>query len=289
MAIPIQKPASLSPLEDLLNDVIPGYRDHLERQGLGPTEVRTLTGTARHLVTWMHINGIGAGELDICRIAEFAFHDCACPGGLRYHASSRTRARADRFLAYLVEAGLAEMPAVIVEGGRLVDAFITSLSDQGYGDQSTHDHRQACRHLVVWLHLSNIELAYTDEDTVERFLGHECACSCPPFRRTGRFDDSCRRRAKVRKFVDFLAGEGAVERRREVGPAPHSELADGFLDWMRRHRGARARQPFASTAGFCIGSCCRTWVATRRRGTHRPSGTPLPCGHSPIHPVSSPG
>ena len=83
MAIPVQKPASLPPLEDRLNDVIPGYRDHLDRQGLGPTEVRALTGTARHIVTWMHVNGIGAVALDIRRVAEFASHDRACPGRLQ--------------------------------------------------------------------------------------------------------------------------------------------------------------------------------------------------------------
>ena len=239
MAISIQKPASLPPLEDRLNDIIPGYRVHLERQGLGPIRVRRLAGVARHLFAWMHVNGIGTRELDIRRIAEFASHDCTCPGRLQSHASPGTRSRADRFLAYLIDTGLAEMPAPMVEGGRLVDAFVASLSDQGYADRTMRDYRATCLHLIVWLHLSGLELARTDEDTVERFLGHECGCSCPGFRRAGKTDASCRERAKVRKFIDFLAGEGAVDRRRKDTPAPRNELADGFLDWMRRHRGAR--------------------------------------------------
>ena len=239
MAHSIQKHASLSPLEERLNDVIPGYRDHLERQGLGPSAVRRLVAVARHLVVWMRMNGIETGALDIRRIAEFASHDCACPGRLHCHASARTRPQAERFLAYLMDTGRAEMPVQVVEGGRLVDAFVGSLSDQGYSDSVMRDHRQVCRHLVVWLFLSRLELARIDEDAIQRFLGHGCACSCPHFRRIGRIDGSRRHRAKVRKFADFLVGEGVIERWREAGPAPRSELVDGFLGWMRRHRGAR--------------------------------------------------
>ena len=239
MAFPIHTQASISPLEDQLDDVIPCYRDHLERQGVGPSGVHKLAGVARHLVTWMHINGIGTGALDIRRIAEFASHDCACPGRLHCHASSRTRPRADRFLAYLMDTGRAGMPTSIIEGGRLTDAFIGSLSDQGYSDSAMKDHRLLCRHLVVWLFLSGLELARIDEDAIRRFLGHDCASSCPHFRTVGKRDGSCRHRAKVRKFVDFLASEGVLERRREVDPALRSELAEGFLDWMFRHRGAR--------------------------------------------------
>ena len=239
MAFPTEKHASLSPLEDRPDAFIPGYRDHLERQGLGPSGVGKLEGVARHLAVWMQMNGIETGALDIRRIAEFASHDCACPGRLHCHASSRTRPRAGRFLAYLIDAGRAEMPASIVEGGRLADAFIGSLSDQGYSDSAMRDYRQVCRHLVVWLYLEEIELARIDEDAIRRFLGHDCACSCPHFRRIGKIGGSRRHRAKVRKFADYLAGEGAVGRRREVDPAPRPALADGFLDWMRRHRGAR--------------------------------------------------
>lgn len=239
MAIPIQKPASLSPLEDRLNDIIPGYRVHLERQGLRPRRVRLLAGAVRHLVTWMHINGIGTGTLDIRRIAEFASHDCTCPGRLQSQASPGTRARANRFLAYLIDTGLAEMPAPIVKGGRLVDAFIAGLSDQGYADRTMRNHRGTCLHLIVWLHLSGIELARIDEDAIRRFLSHECTCSCPRFHRPHGFRGSCVQGTQVRRFVDFLVDEGAVDRRRKDAPVPRSELADGFLDWMRRHRGAR--------------------------------------------------
>ncbi len=239
MAHSIQKHASLSPLEERLNDVIPGYRDHLERQGLGPSGVRKLAAVALHLVVWMRMNDIETGALDIRRIAEFASHDCACPGRLHCHASGRTRPQADRFLAYLMDTGRAEMSVPIVEGGRLVDAFVGSLSDQGYSDSAMRDYRLVCRHLVVWLFLSGLELARIDEDAIQRFLGHGCACSCPHFRRIGRIDGSRRHRAKVRKFADFLVGEGVIERWREAGPAPRSELVDGFLGWMRRHRGAR--------------------------------------------------
>lgn len=241
MAFPNQKHASLSPLEDRPGDAVAGYREHLERQGLGPSRIRNLAGTARHLVVWMREGGIETGALDIRRIAEFASHRCACPGRLQSHASPCTRARADRFLAYLIHAGLAGMPASIVEGGRLADAFIGSLSKQGYSDSAITGYRGTCRHLVVWLYLENIELARVDEDAVERFLGHDCACSCPRFCRVGKFAGSCMQGRRVRKFTDFLAGEEAIRRRREDGPAPRSGLADGFLDWMRRHRGARER------------------------------------------------
>ena len=135
MAILIQEAATLSPLEDRLSDVIPGYRFCLERKGLGSSGVRRLAGAARHRVTWKHINRIGTRALDIRRVAEVAFHDCTCPGRLQAHASPRTREQADRFLAFLIDAGLAEMPSSIVEGGTLAGAFIASQSDNSHADR----------------------------------------------------------------------------------------------------------------------------------------------------------
>ena len=134
MAFSIQGHTSLSPSEDRLDDVIPGYRDHSGASGPGPSAVGRLAGAARHLVVWMRMSGIEIGALDIRRIAEFASHDCACPGRLHCQAPGGTRPQADRFLAYLMDTGRVGMPVPIVEGGRLVDAFVGSLSDQGYSD-----------------------------------------------------------------------------------------------------------------------------------------------------------
>ncbi len=241
MAVPFQKHTSRPVLRHQLNDVIPEYRTYLENQDLAPSWIDTLVGTARHIVRWLSFNGIEIEALDIRKIAGFMSHDCTCPSGFQSHVR-RSRSRADRFLTYLMDAQLVEMPMFIVQGGEHVDAFISSLSGQGYSGSTMLEFRRSCRHFIVWLYLSDLALDQIDDGVVQSFLGHDCACACPHFfkhaGKLGRSSSGFRKR--IVKFADFLVREGVIGYWRETEPpAARSDLVDGFLDWMRRHRGAR--------------------------------------------------
>ena len=160
-----QKHTSRSVLRHQLNDVIPEYRTYLENQDLAPSWIDTLVGTARHIVRWLSFNGIEIEALDIRKIAGFMSHDCTCPSGFQSHVRRR-RSRADRFFTYLMDAQLVEMPTFIVQGGEHVDAFISSLSGQGYS--GLHDARISA--LVSPFHrLAVIRRAYS---TPIGFLTH---------------------------------------------------------------------------------------------------------------------
>ena len=153
MAFPFPKHSSV--LRDQLNDFIPGYRDCLEQQGLASSWTDKLVRVAEHIVVWMTIHGTEIAALDIRKIADFRSHDCSCPNKCRFQASRYARSYADRFLTYLMDASLVEMPVSIVQGGQHVDAFICNLSNQGYSDATAGTARLACRHFIVWLYLSD--------------------------------------------------------------------------------------------------------------------------------------
>lgn len=248
MAFPFQNPSSL--LRDRLNDVIPGYRSSLEQQGLAPWWADKQARTAEHIVVWLTINDVPISDLDIRKIAAFVAHDCACPREFEPYIRHYTRSWADRFLGYLMDAGLVEMPVPIIQGSQHVDAFVCSLSDQGYRKGTRRVARSMCRHFIVWLYLSDLALDQIDDSVIQRFLDHECACSCPHFHKLGRFSGTAGARARIVKFADFLACELEIGSWRKVTPPlEHHELVDGFIDWMRRHRGARD-ETIRSYAGY---------------------------------------
>lgn len=244
MSFPSGERTSFPDLQDRLKEIISGYQSWLEQQGLGSRRIANLVCMARHIVTWLAVSGIEIAAFDIRGIAGFLSHDCTCPGRFQSPPLRRTRERANRFLTWLLDTGQTELPSLIVEGGKHVDAFISDLSGQGYSDCTMQDRSTACRHFVVWLYCSDLVLDQIDDGVIRRFLEHECTCSCPHFfRRPSRFTGSSGVRISIERFADFLACAGVMEpwRTEEAPPAARNVFVDGYLDWMHRHRGARER------------------------------------------------
>ncbi len=226
-------------LQDQTDPLIPDYRRCLEQQDLTFSWINKLVSVATHLVIWLTTRGMETRTLDIRMIDDFVTHDCSCPG--RFVSRSPygcAQSQAHRFLAYLMDASLVEMPAFILQSSKHIDAFLHHLSDQGYRDSTVQAFRLSCRHFIVWLYRSNRTLEQIDEDLVRRFSEHECTCSCPRFYRNARFKITPGYRARVIRFVDWLAGEGVIGNWCEADPAgTRSELVDRFVEWMRHHRG----------------------------------------------------
>ena len=230
-----------SALQDQTDPLIPDYRRCLEQQGFTYSWINRLVGTAVHLVIWLMARGMETRTLDIRMIDDFMTHDCSCPG--RFVSRSPygcARARAHRFLTYLMDASLVEMPIFLLQGSKHIDTFLHHLSDQGYRDRAVRKFRSNCAHFIVWLYRSNRALEQIDEDMIQQFLEHECTCSCPRLYRNTGFKGTSEYHSQVFRFVDWLAGEGVVGNwRKAESPGVRSELVDRFVEWMRHHRGLR--------------------------------------------------
>ncbi len=119
--------------------------------------------------------------------------------------------------------------------------FLESLEERGYARSTIQGAGNLCRHFIVWLHLSDIPLAASDERVRSRFLAHDCTCVHPGFLdRPVRFAGSRNSRSMLRLLAAFLAD-------RDIIPAPRVspsraecwEHLDAFLHWLRQHRGLR--------------------------------------------------
>ena len=219
------------------------YEEHLKGLCLSAEMTRKLTGAARHIVVWLAAVGLSADRLDIRLVDRFMRHECHCPGwrGAGRRPGPQYRWSAIRFLRHLLETGQASVPPEIKAGGQLVTRFLESLEGQGYAGPTVRATGVLCRHFVVWLHLSDIPLAAADERVRRRFLSHDCACVQPGFldRRCG-FAGSDSSGLRLRHFAGFLADRAVIPVPKAPRPdAGHGGHLDGFLHWLRRHRGLR--------------------------------------------------
>ena len=237
-----------------LPDVVPGrdsgvvhyYAEHLESLGLSAGMTGDLISTAGHIMVWLALNGVDLDKLDVRLLDCFMRHECRCPGrrwsGRR--PGRRCRQFALRFLRYLLETGRAEVPPEIEAGEHLAIQFRDSLEEQGYAGSTISRFEALCRHFIVWLYLSDIPLAATDERIRNRFLAHDCTCVHPGFldNRPSRFAGSATSGSTLRFFAAFLVDKNVIlapkvpQRHAECG-----EHLDAFLYWLRRHRGLRDR------------------------------------------------
>ena len=224
-----------------LERVLPAYETHLNNQGCSAAFFSKLTGTARHLVTWLTVNESDVAALDVRGVDGFVSHDCDCPAAFRSPRDEPSAWHAHRVLEYLLETGQAAMPSSIVTGGGLVEAFAGSLTAQGYRDATVRYFRSSCRHLIVWLYRSELTLAGIDGGVLQQFLDHDCACQHPQFfSRPNAFSGSPRVQAMLVRFARFLVRRGVVADWPDPVPEAGSEAHVGaFLGWMRQHRGAR--------------------------------------------------
>ena len=224
--------------------VVRSYAEHLESLGVSVGTADALTGTARHVAAWLALNGQDLDAFDIRLLDSFMRHECRCPGRHRAgrRPGPRCRSFAVRFLRHLLEIGHAEAPPEIEAGGRLVAQFLDSLEERGYAGSTISRFETLCRHFIVWLALSDIPLAATDERVRNRFLAHDCTCVHPGFldNRPQRFAGKNCSRSMLRLFAAFLADRDVIQAPKEPQPnAKHGEHLGAFLHWLRRHRGLR--------------------------------------------------
>ena len=243
MVLPIRPRASTGVIQTLVDRIVPAYEAHLNERGCSPSSFSELTRIARHMLAWLTLCEADVAALDIRGVASFLSHACDCPVDFRSHRNESSRWQAQAVLGYLIETGQTAVPAAIETGGQLGDEFAGSLTAQGYRASTTRTYLPCCRHFIVWLYLTGLNLAEVDGSVLRRFLDHDCACAHPQFLRRPRpFSASRYTAAKLEAFADFLVERGVVADWREpVSNAHRSEHAEAFLDWLRQHRGLRPR------------------------------------------------
>ena len=241
MVLPFRPHASPGVIQALGERVLPAYEAHLNDQGCSPGLFHRSTATARHMIAWLTINESEVATLDIRGVYGFLRHDCHCPADVRNQSAAPSPWHAHRFLGYLLETGQAAVPASIVTGGGLVEAFAATLVAQGYREATVRGVRSSCRHLVVWLYRSELALGAIEDRVLQRFLDHRCDCEHPGFfGRSSAFAGSRRTQAEIAKFASFLIDRDVVADWREPLPkASGGAHTDAFLRWLRQHRGVR--------------------------------------------------
>ena len=241
MVLPIQPHASPGVIQAQVERVLPAYEAHLNDQGCSPGLFRRLTAEARHMIAWLTVSESDIGTLDIRGVDRFLHHDCDCPAGVRNQQDGPSPWHAHRVLGYLLEAGQATVPASIVTGRDLVEAFADTLVAQGYGHGTVREFRSSCRHLVVWLYRSELALGEIDDGVLQRFLDHRCDCEHPRFfGRPNAFTGSRRVKAELARFASFLIDRDVVADWRDSLPKTSGGVhVDAFLGWLCQHRGAR--------------------------------------------------
>ena len=101
----------------------------------------------------------------------------------------------------------------------------------GYHHKVARLHLQSIAHFGVWIELEGRRLETIDEETLEGFGRHRPTCTCPgTSRNRARQVLSC-----VRRFVQHLRERGIVQL--VEAPRQPVPLVEGFLQWMRVHRG----------------------------------------------------
>ncbi len=241
MTLPFPPRASTEVIQAHVDRIVPAYEAHLNDRGYSASLFSNLKRTARHIVAWLTVNESDVAALDIRSVDGFLSHDCDCPAEFRSQLNERSRSQAHRVLGYLIETGLAAVPPAIVTGGGLVEAFTGILKPQGYRASTIRSYRTLCRHFIVWLYRSNLELAEFDRDVLQRFLDHDCACAHPHFfARPNAFSGNRDAEARLARFASFLVERGVVADWRDPVPgASRGVHVDAFLGWLRRHRGVR--------------------------------------------------
>src|SRR5271165_2346404 len=107
-----------------------------------------------------------------------------------------------------VEQGSAHRPRLEARDlSAALENFTRHLADLGHTPLTVSGYEAGARHFGDWLHRSGISPAQIDDETVERFARHQCAC--PGIRRRPVL--SAHYVARVRRFVVFLADVGIIK------------------------------------------------------------------------------
>ena len=222
--------------------IVLNFRRHLKDLDRSRSTIDSHMATARHFAFWLAANQLNFDAIDARIANRFLNHDCQCqsPHGFSRGWDRHRNYTVVALFRYLVETGHVPRALAVESGIELVERFLNWLLAQGYSPATIYEYRSCCRHLIVWLYLSEVALSEAANESVQnRFLHHDCSCTPSIFfRRPGRFRKRPEDAHRISILIRFLAGEGVVVEpgspRCHEQPEPH---LNGFLHWLVQHRG----------------------------------------------------
>ena len=230
--------------------IIGEFIEDLRLKGITESRIPCFPGPARHFLTWLTCTATPTEMVDGAVIERFLQHDCACWSGApalgqRYAwRKRRSSPQVMRFVRFLEQTGRVATPGDLDDNLGIVDAFLARLRRQGYARKTIRSYRGGCTHLVVWLHLSRIQLRDLNRDVLARFHNRTHACSIPGLFR-GEVPrspgDSQAYGAQVGRFLRYLVSTGHVEHLEPVHDPTLPDPLEKFRTWLDSHRGITAR------------------------------------------------
>ena len=116
----------------------------------------------------------------------------------------------------------------------LVQSYIDQLVVLGYRAATIDTLEERARHFCYWLNQSDVSVAHIDESVIDRFARH--SCRCPGNRASDILGKAFI--SMVRQFVSFLERSHVVQ---FPAPTPDDGVHQGYLNWLRQHRGLSER------------------------------------------------
>ena len=228
---------------------LPEFLAHLRNEGCSESQVNLFRSSARHFLIWLTIDETPLDSVDDTVLRRFHHHDCRCVrtrNGLVYAAnpehSWEFMSGAVRLVRFLEGSGHIRHPGELDRGFRLVEDFLGQLGDEGYSSRTLGAYRSACRHFLLWLHGSRIQIREIGTRTIENFVTHECFCKHlfrSPKLPTAGVDS--RYKTHLGLFIRFLVERGEIPgTAHHPGSDRHAEFED-YRAWLRQHRGIAER------------------------------------------------
>ena len=116
--------------------------------------------------------------------------------------------------------------------GPYIDGFTAELQQAGYRDSTICECLCAATHLGCWLEAEGGAVQDLSEDALEAFAQH-FPCDCFARKRVGYASVI----GKARHFLGYLRRLGVVASGEDRQPLPGLPVVEGFVHWMRMHRG----------------------------------------------------
>lgn len=129
------------------------FAQDLAQQGFTPLTISGYIASVSHFGTWLQKNAIPVEKMGSQIVADFANHQCHCPGRRKRQAISRKYSkRVQRFVSYLALSKiiLSESDRPPAHRNPLLVAFTEHLNQRGLADTTLASYERSIRTSATW-------------------------------------------------------------------------------------------------------------------------------------------
>lgn len=206
-----------------------------DNPGLSPGAL----SATRHFLKWAQARKVSVRDLNASDVGRFLRHRCRCgrysPNQLR---SPMYATYTRRFLRYLEETGMVDIPNNTVRLGQHLEAFAKKLDTAGYSEVSRASLLSHAAHFAEWVLQQRVPVTAIGEGTIDQFAWHECRCG--EMTKHGKrvlASHYKNRKRGARALVRHLIDEGLIPPNATDGVSAKDPRLIGFSEWLRSERG----------------------------------------------------